>query len=99
MFVPARWSVSDPQFRPLESFWVHDIYYLKNVKELYRDCVLLDDRGYLSTDYRLTCSRVNELCWKCPYDEIRTITSCNILYSDAVEKESKRFSRNFVTRL
>lgn len=45
------------------------------------------------------CSRVNELCWKCPYDEIRTITSCNILYSDAVEKESKRFSRNFVTRL
>ena len=32
---------------------VHDIYYLKNVKELYRDCVLLDDRGYLSTDYRL----------------------------------------------
>ena len=45
------------------------------------------------------CSRAGKLYWKCPCDEIRTITSCNILYSDAVEKESKRFSRNFVTRL
>lgn len=78
---------------------VHDIYYLKNVKELYRDCVLLDDRGYLSTDYRLDLFESQRIVLECPYDEIRTITSCNILYSDAVEKESKRFSRNFVTRL
>ena len=32
---------------------VHDIHYLKDVKELYQDCVLLGDRGYLSTDYQL----------------------------------------------
>lgn len=32
---------------------VHDIHYLKDVKELYRDCVLLGDRGYLSADCQL----------------------------------------------
>lgn len=32
---------------------VHDIHYLKDVKELHRDCVLLGDRGYLSADCQL----------------------------------------------
>lgn len=37
----------------LSKISVHDIHYLKDIKELYRDCVLLGDRGYLSTDYLL----------------------------------------------
>jgi hypothetical protein len=32
---------------------VHDIQYLKDVKELHRDCVLLGDRGYLSASCQL----------------------------------------------
>lgn len=32
---------------------VHDIHYLKDVKELHRDCVLLGDRGYLSAECQL----------------------------------------------
>jgi hypothetical protein len=32
---------------------VHDIHYLKDVKELYSDCVLLGDKGYLSAECQL----------------------------------------------
>ena len=78
---------------------VHDIYYLKNVKELYRDCVLLDDRGYLSTDYRLDLFESQRIVLEVPIRRNQNDYKLHILYSDAVEKESKRFSRNFVTRL
>jgi hypothetical protein len=32
---------------------VHDVYYLKDVKELYQDCVLSGDGSYLSTECQL----------------------------------------------
>lgn len=32
---------------------VHDIHYLKDIKELYQDCTILGDKGYLSFDYQL----------------------------------------------
>jgi len=32
---------------------VHDIHYLKNVKDNYQDCSLLADKGYLSIEYQL----------------------------------------------
>jgi hypothetical protein len=32
---------------------VHDIHYLKDIKQQFSDCVILGDRGYLSADYQL----------------------------------------------
>lgn len=32
---------------------VHDIHYLKDIKQQIKDCTLLGDRGYLSSDYQL----------------------------------------------
>ena len=32
---------------------VHDIHYLKDIKNQFNDCVILGDKGYLSTDYQL----------------------------------------------
>lgn len=32
---------------------VHDIHYLKDIKQQFSDCVILGDKGYLSADYQL----------------------------------------------
>jgi len=32
---------------------VHDIHYLKDIKNQFKDCVILGDKGYLSADYQL----------------------------------------------
>ena len=32
---------------------VHDIHYLKDIKQQFKDCVLLGDKGYLSAEYQL----------------------------------------------
>lgn len=32
---------------------VHDIHYLKDIKNEFKDCIILGDKGYLSTDYQL----------------------------------------------
>ena len=32
---------------------VHDIHYLKDIKDQFSDCVILGDKGYLSADYQL----------------------------------------------
>ena len=32
---------------------IHDIHYLKDIRNLYQDCTLLGDKGYLSFDYQL----------------------------------------------
>ena len=32
---------------------VHDIHYLKDIKNQFNNCVILADKGYLSTDYQL----------------------------------------------
>ncbi len=32
---------------------VHDIHYLNDIKQVHHDCVLLGDRGYLSSAYQL----------------------------------------------
>lgn len=32
---------------------VHDIHYLKDIKQQFSDCVILSDKGYLSAEYQL----------------------------------------------
>jgi len=32
---------------------VHDIHYLKDIKNEFKDCIILGDKGYLRTDYQL----------------------------------------------
>ena len=45
---------------------VHDIHYLKDVKELYRDCVLSGDRGYPSADYQLDLFESRQIVLEVP---------------------------------
>ena len=40
---------------------VHDIHYLKNIKDEFSNCTIIGDKGYLSTDYQLDmfeCKRI-----------------------------------------
>ena len=32
---------------------IHDIHYLKDIKEQFDNCIILGDKGYLSADYQL----------------------------------------------
>lgn len=32
---------------------VHDIHYLKNIKQEFEDCTIIGDKGYLSADYQI----------------------------------------------
>lgn len=41
---------------------VHDIHYLKNIKDEFSNCTIIGDKGYLSTDYQLDmfeCKRIS----------------------------------------
>lgn len=40
---------------------VHDIHYLKDIKNQFSDCVILGDKGYLSADYQLDYLKANRL--------------------------------------
>jgi len=39
--------------RCLSKFSVHDIHYLKDIKQQFKNCTLLADKGYLSAEYQL----------------------------------------------
>lgn len=45
---------------------VHDIHYLKNVKQLYKDCTVLGDKGYLSIDYQRDLFSSNQIKLEVP---------------------------------
>jgi hypothetical protein len=40
---------------------VHDIHYLRNIKDEFSNCTIIGDKGYLSADYQLDmfeCKRI-----------------------------------------
>jgi hypothetical protein len=45
---------------------VHDIHYLKNIKNNFSSCVLLGDKGYLSADYQLDLFTSNQIRLEVP---------------------------------
>ena len=45
---------------------IHNIHYLKDVKELYRDCVLLGDRGHLSIECQLDLFESRQIVLEVP---------------------------------
>lgn len=52
---------------------VHDIHYLKDIKELYQDCTILGDKGYLSVDYQLDLFETRNIRLEVPM----RINQCN----------------------
>ena len=44
----------------------HDIHYLKNVKLLYQDCIIIGDKGYLSVDYQRDLFSSNQIKLEVP---------------------------------
>ncbi|MBK5721831.1 transposase [Dysgonomonas sp. Marseille-P4677] len=45
---------------------IHDIHYLKDVKSLYRNCIILGDKGYLSIDYQRDLFSSNQIKLEVP---------------------------------
>ncbi|MDR2956177.1 MAG: IS982 family transposase [Prevotella sp.] len=45
---------------------VHDIHYLKNIKQLYQNCTVLGDKGYLSIDYQRDLFSSNQIRLEVP---------------------------------
>gem|GEM_PF-4524719 len=48
--VCSKWYFHSVEITKVE---VHDIHFLKNIKQKMDDCVLLDDKGYLSESIQL----------------------------------------------
>ena len=45
---------------------IHDIHYLKNIKQLYQNCTILGDKGYLSIDYQRDLFSSNKIKLEVP---------------------------------
>ena len=45
---------------------VHDIHYLKNIKDNFSSCVIIGDKGYLSADYQLDLFTSNQIKLEVP---------------------------------
>jgi len=45
---------------------IHDIHYLKNIKQLYQNCTILGDKGYLSIDYQRDLFSSNQIRLEVP---------------------------------
>lgn len=45
---------------------MHDIHYLKDIKNLYQDCTIIGDRGYLSIDYQMDLFSSNQIRLEVP---------------------------------
>lgn len=45
---------------------IHDIHYLKNIKQLYQTCTILGDKGYLSVDYQRDLFSSNQIRLEVP---------------------------------
>jgi len=45
---------------------VHDIHYLKDIKNQFNDCVILGDKGYLSADYQLDLFETKQIKLEVP---------------------------------
>ena len=46
---------------------VHDIHYLKDVKQIYRDCDIFGDKGYISAEVQLDLFETANIRLECPY--------------------------------
>lgn len=45
---------------------IHDIHYLKDIKQLYQNCTILGDKGYLSIDYQRDLFNSNQIRLEVP---------------------------------
>lgn len=46
---------------------VHDIHYLKDVKQIYHDCDIFGDKGYISAEIQLDLFETANIRLECPY--------------------------------
>lgn len=51
---------------------VHDIHYLKDIKEQLNNCVIIGDRGYISADYQLNLFENRNITLKVPMRQNQT---------------------------
>jgi len=76
---------------------VHDIQILKDVKSQLSDCVLLGDRGYLSSTQQLDLFQTANIVLETPMRMNQKEYKKNLIFLENQEKESKLCSLNYVT--
>ena len=64
----------------LSAACVHDIYYLKDIKQWFKSCVIIGDKGYLSADYQLDLFTSNRIQVEVPMKKTNVNISLILLY-------------------
>lgn len=65
---------------------VHDIHYLKDIKQQFSDCVILGDKGYLSADYQLDLFESKQIKLEVPMRK----NQCNFKKQAYVFRKSRK---------
>ena len=74
---------------------VHDINFLKKIKQQMSDCVLLGDRGYLSESIQLDLFQTVNIQLETPKKLTRKTINHNHIYLENPEKELKHYFHNY----
>jgi len=78
---------------------IHDIYYLKNIKNDYQDCYVLADKAYLNIDYQLDLFQTKNIRLETPMRKNQYGYKSQLLYSENRESALRSYSRSYVTSL
>ena len=65
---------------------VHDIHYLKDIREQLSDCTLLGDKGYLSSEIQIDLFNYAHIELETPKELIKKIISHSFIFSKTTQK-------------
>lgn len=74
---------------------IHDIHFLKDIKERLSDCILLGDKGYLSSEAQVDLFN----SWELRKESTKKTTNHSFACLKSTEKELKHYSLSYVTNL
>jgi hypothetical protein len=78
---------------------VHDIHYLKDIKNQFNNCVVLGDKGYLSADYQLDLFESKQIKLEVPMRKNEQNYKKKRIFLGRKENELRPCFLNFVTSL
>ena len=98
-WIQASWSLFCIWYFSLIGYHkaeVHDVHFLKNIKQQMSDCVLLGDRGYLSESIQLDLFQTVKVRLETPKkDQTKKTINNNLIYLENQEKELKLYFLNY----
>lgn len=83
----------------ISSSWVHDIHFLKDIREQMSDCTLIGDKGYLSTEVQIDLFNYANIPLDTPMRENQKDYTPQFSLFRKKENEWRHFSVNYATNL